>query len=222
MGAGMKGGWLAGLLLGAAAVAAWGWFAPPVPLVDRIVARHCNCVGPLAVAQVTLASYRQEDKLLVHSETFTSRVVSRTALLSLPSWVPGWFLTGEKTFLIPATVGYAVPLAEMTDADLTWDATHAVLTVRRPRVIPQAPQPDMRAASVMIRGGLVILLRNAQETVDRALLAKGMAEVSAEAREKPAMDRAERDADIVLARLFERPLHAAGFRDAKVVVKRKD
>lgn len=214
------GSFLLGMLAaGGLAAGAWQFGGDVVRMPVR--AALCDCAGPLAVAQVTLASYRQEDKLVVHSETFNSRVVSRTQLLDLPAWVPEWFLAGQKTFLIPATVGYAVPLSEMADTDLSWDEEARTLTVRRPQVLPQAPQPEMRAVGVTVRGELVILLRDAQAQMDQKLLAEGMAAVSREARKAEAMGRAERDADIVLARLFERPLRAAGYPEARVIVTRR-
>lgn len=187
---------------------------------DPVRAALCECADPLAVAQVTLATYQQDEKLLVHTETFNTRVSSRTALVGgLPAFLPDWFLSAQKSFLIPATVGYALPLAEIAPGDLRWDPVRRVLGIRRPRTVPQAPQPDMRAVGVTVRGELVLLLRDAQAQVDQALLAKAMAAASEAASRPEPVARAERDADVVLARTFERPLKAAGFADARVVVE---
>lgn len=186
----------------------------------------CDCPGPLKVARATLVEARQEEKLLVRSIRFDARAIAETPILaSKPGMVPDmvWnMLKGRKTLVIPVEVGYAVDLSRMTEQDLSWDDAALTLTVMRPPVQAQQPQPDATHARYEVDNGLVIWWRGAEARLDETVLQAVLSNAALGASGAKPKAAAEQDADTVVARTFRRPLHAAGFPDARVIVKRKE
>jgi hypothetical protein len=217
----MRIGWA---LAGALAVAAWGWFAPPAPLLERLSENYCDCPGPLVVAQATLREQRRERQLLVGSISFDSRAVTEEPLFAdRPDGLPDmlWRLVStRKTIEVPVTIDYVVDLEAMTDADLAWNEATQTLTVQRPPVAARKPQ-IAGGARVEVSNGFVLWLSGAEEQLTETALAALIANAEdAAAREKP-MAEANADADRALAHTFGLPLRAAGFPGAKVVVERR-
>lgn len=208
-------------LVGAFAVAAWGWFSAPQPLLDRWQSRYCDCPGPLKVAQSTLSESRRERQLLVSSITFDSRAVTEEPLLMpRPEGVPEilWNLVStSKTILAPTRIDYVVDLDAMTEKDLAWDEPTGTLTVVRPPVTLRKPQL-LGGAKVEVRNGFVLWISGAEEKLTEVAIAALLANAEAAARREKPMAKAAEDADAALARTFALPLVAAGFPDARVVV----
>lgn len=213
---------LAWLLAGAVGIAAIGWFAPPQPLLDRWQDRYCDCPGPLVVARAALKEQKREQQLLVSSIRFDASAVTEEPLfVSRPEGMPDLFwqlISTRKSVRVPVTVDYVVDLGSMTDADLSWDEASRTLTVRRPAVALRGPQMNGLEAQVEVTNGFVLWISGAEEKLTETALAALTANADAAARGDKPMGRANKDADLAVARTFELPLRAAGFSDAKVIV----
>lgn len=221
----MKMGWAAGFLAGALGVAAWGWVAPPGPLVDRVVAAHCDCPGPLVVARAALKEQKREQQLLVSSIRFDASAVTEEPLfMARPDGIPDllWqLISARKSVRVPVTIDYVVDLAGMGDADLSWDAPSETLTVRRPALAVRGPQIAGIAAKVEVSNGFVLWVSGAEEKLTQTALAALTTNAEAAARRDKPMAQADADADRAVARTFALPLRAAGFSNARVVVTRQ-
>jgi len=218
----MKAGWIGGFVAGALGIAAVGWFAPPQPLIDRMVDAHCDCPGPLVVARAALKEQKREQQLLVSSIRFDASAVTEEPLfMARPDGVPDlvWKLVStRKSVKVPVMIDYVVDLATMGDADLVWDEASATLTVRRPAVAVRGPQIAGIAAKVEVSNGFVLWVTGAEEKLTETALAALTANAEQAARRDKPMAEANAAADRALARTFELPLRAAGFADARVVV----
>jgi hypothetical protein len=217
----MIGRWITGALVGAAAVAAWGWFAPPRPLLDHLAASYCDCPGPLVVARLTLKEQQRERQLLVSSISFDATAVTEEPLfIERPERMPDFLwelISARKTIEMPVTVDYVVDLEAMTPKDLVWDEPSQTLTVRRPQLQLRKPQLS-GGARVAVTNGFVLWVSGAEEKLTETALAAIVANADKAARGEKPMARANTDADQSLARTFELPLRAAGHPKARVVV----
>jgi hypothetical protein len=220
----MKLGWIGGFLAGALGIAAWGWVAPPRALVDRVVAANCDCPGPLVVARAALKEQKREQQLLVSSIRFDASATTEEPLFTArPDGMPDilWQLISTRTSVkVPVTIDYTVDLADMSDADLSWDEPSRTLTVRRPELALRGPQIAGIAARVEVSNGFVLWISGAEEKLTETALAALTANAEAAARRDKPIAQANADADQAIARTFELPLRAAGFRDAEVKVTR--
>lgn len=218
----MKAGWIGGFVAGALGIAAWGWVAPPQPLIDRVLDANCDCPGPLVVARAALKEQKREQQLLVSSIVFDASAVTEEPLfMARPEGLPDllWeLISTRKSVRVPVTIDYVVDLGAMTDTDLAWDEASATLTVRRPKVTVRGPQVAGIAAKVEVSNGFVLWVSGAEAKLTETALAALTANAEAAARGEKPMAKAASDADRALARTFELPLRAAGFADAKVVV----
>ena len=115
----MKAGWLTGFAAGALGVAAVGWFAPPQPLINRVIGAHCDCPGPLVVARAALQEQKREQQLLVSSIRFDASAVTEEPLfIARPDGVPDllWrLISTRKSVQVPVTIDYVVDLSAMIE-----------------------------------------------------------------------------------------------------------
>ncbi|RXD03908.1 DUF4230 domain-containing protein [Sphingomonas sp. UV9] len=188
---------LAGLL------ALWG--------VQRYVSERLT-PNPTTIASASLEGLREQNRLSAFAARYVAVVTSKQSQLGF---------TTEKTLIMPGMVRYEVDMAKLTQADVAWDATSKILSVRLPAVEADGPQVDLNAVREYGSGGVLTTFTDAEKRLDAANRRAGQIELIRQARE-PQMIKLARDATRrAVERSFAMPLRAAGI-DATVAVRFAD
>lgn len=164
------------------------------PGVTQIVSARLRGVGTLKVAEL-------------------SGIVQATAA-DIRGW--GW-LRSDRIIKMPYSVDYFLDLSAIRASDMTWDRASQTLVVDAPDVSVARPNTD-EGRRTLVRTTGVFVTRDAAEQLARrtSLRAEGAAE--SEARSPERMAQARELARRSVASVMTRPLVAAGFDKARVVV----
>jgi len=164
------------------------------PAVSQIVSARLAGMGTLQVAQL-------------------SGIVQATA-----SDIRGFgWLRSDQVVKMPYTVGYFVDVSRIGARDLTWDEKARTLVVDAPDVTVARPNTDEGRRTLVKTTGLFVT-RAAGEALSRRTSLHAEAVAGREARSPERMAQAREHARRAIADLMAKPLAAAGFRRARVVV----
>ena len=164
---------------------------------------------PIAIAQATLLSVRDQGRLTSFAARFVAVVTASESRLGL---------TARKTLIMPGEVRYSVDLARLGRRSLAWDADTSTLTVTLPPLEISGPDIDLTQVREYSEGGLLMALTDAERTLDQANRRSAQDELMRQARERIPTSQARQAAMRTVARTFAMPLRAAGI-DASVAVR---
>lgn len=160
---------------------------------------------------------RREGKLVVRSARLMDTTTATTTATLAGLDVPG--TTAERTLIVPGRVHYAVDLAKLAPADLSFDRATRTLTVRRPSVAPMPPVAELEARRVFDARGLLVPFTDGAADVEERTLSAVLPVLRQEGRNPELLRLADEAVDDMVAWLFVRPLEAAGFADVTVRVE---
>ena len=164
------------------------------PGVSQIVSAKLDAMGSLEVAQL-------------------SGIVQATA-----SDIRGFgWLRSDQVVKMPYTVGYFVDVSKISAKDLTWDEKARTLVVDAPDVTVAPPNTDEGQRTLVKTTGLFVT-RAAGEALSKRTSLHAEAVADHEARSPERMAQAREHARRAIADLMAKPLAAAGFANARVVV----
>jgi hypothetical protein len=164
---------------------------------------------PMALADATLLSVREQGRTTLFTARFVAVVTSSETRLGL---------TARKTLIMPGEIRYGVDLARLRHEHLAWDAATRTLTVTLPPLEIAGPRIDLNQVQEYREGGILMALTNAEATLDETNRRRAQQELIRQAREIAPMGEARDAAMRVVARSFAMPLRAAGI-DASVAVR---
>lgn len=128
----------------------------------------------------------------------------------------GW-LRSDQVVKMPYSVGYYVDLSKVGANDLTWDAASRTLVVDAPDVTVGEPNTDEGRRTLVKTSGLFVT-RAAGEALSRRTSLRAEAVASHEAQSPERMAQAREHARRAIAAVMAKPLAAAGFGHARVIV----
>lgn len=178
-------------------------------LLLRPAAERSAGPDPVALADSTLISVREQGRLTLFAARFVAVVTSRETRLGL---------TARKTLIMPGEVRYGVDLRRLRREHLAWDSATRTLTVTLPPLEIAGPRIDLNEVQEYAEGGILMALTDAEETLDETNRRRAQQELMRQAREARPMGLARDAAMRSVARAFAMPLRAAGI-DASVAVR---
>jgi hypothetical protein len=165
-----------------------------------------------SVASASLKGMREQNRLTAFAANYSAVVTSEQRRFGL---------SAKKTLIMQGLVRYEIDLAKLAANDVRWDESNGTLRIRIPDVEPSAPQIDLQSIQEYGGDGILTALTNAEDALDDANRAKGLAKL-AEQAEGPVPMRLARDAARkAVIQNFTAPLKAAGI-NAKVVAQYGD
>lgn len=192
--------------LGAVAL---GWAVTDKQPVDTEV-KHDGFfqITTTKVLATTVESLRDENRLLVFSYKGNARVQTERT-----KW---WVFGGRQELSVPAVVNYYVDLSDLTLADVSYNETAKLVTVRLPRVTlgDVAFQPEN---AMTTSGGLLAWDDDQVEAMRKLNYASARRAMVAQAQQPGLLNAAKRQATTNVTAYFEIPLRIAGQPDVKVV-----
>lgn len=199
-----------GLLAATHAVAlGFGYVAAPKQLLDSEV-KHTGffTVDTTKVLATTVESLRDENKLLVFSYKGTAKVQAGRTVL--------WLFGGEQELSVPAAVSYYLDLSDLSLADVSYNETAKLVTVKLPKVTlgDIAFQPEN---ATTINGGVLTFSDEQVEALRKANYANARRAMVAQAQQPGLLNAAKRQAKANVESYFAIPLRIAGIPDVKVV-----
>lgn len=192
--------------LGAAAL---GWALTDKRPVDTEV-KHSGyfTVETTQILAATVASLRDENRMLVFSYRGNADVRAEHRWL--------WLFRGRQELSVPGVVNYYVDLSSVTLADVSYNETAKIVTVRLPRVTlgDIAFQPELASAS---NGGVLTWSEDEVEALRKLNYKAARRAMVAQAQQPGLLNAAKRQAITNISSLFEVPLRIAGQPEIKVV-----
>ena len=170
--------------------------------------------GPDAetVASSALQSMRAQNRLVPFVARYVSVVSSRQERL-------GGLVSSERTLILPGDVRYELDLAQLGPEDVQWDAGSNTLSVTLPEVEIAGPEVDLAAAREYGENGVLSVVTDADQALDRNNRARAVADLRKQAGSPMPMRLAREAGRQAVERSFALPLQAAGFDNAKVVAR---
>ncbi len=165
---------------------------------------------PKTIASSSLESMRAQNRLIA----FVARYVSVTS-----SRQSRFGFSAERTLILPGNVRYEVDLSKLQPADVRWDSGSQTLSVRMPDVEVAGPEVDLAAAREYGNGRVLTTIFGGEQRLNEANRAAAVADLRKQAQAEVPMRLARQSARQAIERSFAMPLKAAGFEDAKVVVR---
>jgi len=177
------------------AIGAGFWF------LGDTIKRQFMAPSPTTVAQASLESLREQNRLSTFAARYVAVVTSKQTRLGL---------TAQKTMIMPGMVRYEVDLSKLQQSDLNWDAANNRLSITLPPLEIVGPDVDMDQIREYGAGGILMALTNAEEALDSANRKAAKDELVRQAREAMPMRLARDATKRAVERSFEMPLKAAG------------
>ena len=191
------------------AAAAAGYLSADRRPVDTEV-QHTGffTVDTTKILSATVDSLREENKLLVYSYKGSTTVRTDHTVM--------WIFGGHQELIVPAAVSYYVDLSDLSLADVSYNETAKIVTVRLPRVTlgDIAFQPE---AATTINGGLLTFSEAQVEALRKLNYRGARRAMVAQAQQPGLLDAARRQAAIDVQKNFEVPLRISGQPDVRVV-----
>lgn len=153
------------------------------------------------IATASLQGLREQARLVPFVARFVAVTTSEQSRFGLKA---------QQTMILPGVVRYELDLNEITARDLAWDEANKTLTVYLPPLILTGPEVDLAGMQAYDGGGLLMVLTDAQKTLDAANKQRGQKELLAQARGAVPMRLARDAARTAMERSFAMPLRAAG------------
>ena len=165
---------------------------------------------PETIASASLESMRAQNRLIAFVARYVSVTSSRTSRFGF---------SAERTLILPGDVRYELDLSKLQPSDVTWEASSQTLRVKLPEVEIAGPDVDLSAAREYGAGGVLSALTNTEQGLDQANRTAAVQDLRKQASAEVPMRLARQAARAAIERSFAMPLKAAGFEDAKVVVR---
>lgn len=165
-------------------------------------------VDTTKVLATTVESLRAENRLLVFSYKGSAKVQAERRWL--------WLFGGRQELSVPAVVNYYVNLSELTLADVSYNETAKIVTVRLPTVTlgDIAFQPEN---ATTINGGILTWDDDEVEGLRKLNYKNARRAMVMQAQQPGLLNAAKRQATSNITGLFEIPLRIAGQPDVKVL-----
>ncbi|UZK66174.1 DUF4230 domain-containing protein [Sphingomonas sp. M1-B02] len=176
-------------------IAAGFWF------LGESVRRQFLGANPVTVAQSSLESLREQNRLSTFQARYVAVVTSKQSRLGM---------TAQKTMIMPGMVRYEVDLSKLQQKDLRWDAGNNRLSITLPQVEVIGPAVDINNVREYDGGGLLMTLTDVESKLDDANRKAGQAELVRQAREATPMKLARDATRRAVERSFTMPLKAVG------------
>jgi hypothetical protein len=167
---------------------------------------------PETVASSALQSMRAQNRLVPFVARYVSVVSSRQERL-------GGMVSAERTLILPGDVRYELDLSQLDGNDVTWDAASNTLSVTLPEIEIAGPEVDLAAAREYGENGVLSVVTDANQALDRNNRARAVADLRKQAGSPMPMRLAREAGRQAVERSFALPLQAAGFDNAKVVAR---
>jgi hypothetical protein len=167
---------------------------------------------PETVASSALQSMRAQNRLVPFVARYVSVVSSRQERL-------GGLVSSERTLILPGDVRYELDLAQLGPEDVQWDASSSTLNVTLPEIEIAGPEVDLAAAREYGENGVLSVVTDADQALDRNNRARAVADLRKQAGADVPMRLAREAGRQAVERSFALPLQAAGFDNAKVVAR---
>ncbi|MCF2515445.1 DUF4230 domain-containing protein [Sphingomonas sp. G124] len=167
---------------------------------------------PETVASSALQSMRAQNRLVPFVARYVSVVSSRQERL-------GGLVSSERTLILPGDVRYELDLAQLGPDDVKWDAASNTLNVTLPEIEIAGPEVDLAAAREYGEGGVLSVVTDADQALDRNNRARAVADLRKQAASPVPMRLAREAGRQAMERSFALPLQAAGFDSAKVIAR---
>jgi len=167
---------------------------------------------PETVASSALQSMRAQNRLVPFVARYVSVVSSRQERL-------GGLVSSERTLILPGDVRYELDLAQLGSEDVRWDAASNTLNVTLPEIEIAGPEVDLAAAREYGESGVLSVVTDADQALDRHNRARAVADLRKQAGSAVPMRLAREAGRQAIERSFALPLQAAGFDNAKVVAR---
>lgn len=168
--------------------------------------------NPETVASSALQSMRAQNRLVPFVARYVSVVSSRQERL-------GGLVSSERTLILPGDVRYELDLAQLGPEDVQWDAGSSTLNVTLPEIEIAGPEVDLAAAREYGENGVLSVVTDADQALDRNNRARAVADLRKQAGAQMPMRLAREAGRQAVERSFALPLQAAGFDNAKVVAR---
>ena len=186
-----------------------GYYLAPRQPVDTEV-KHTGFfqIDTTKVLATTVESLRDENKLLVFSYKGSATVSAERQRY--------WVFSGHQQLIVPAVVNYYLDLSDLTLANVSYNDTAKLVTVKLPRVTlgDIAFQPEN---ATTINGGVLTYGEETVEALRKMNFAKARRAMVAQAQQPGLLKTAKRQAITDVQNYFEIPLRIAGRPDVKVV-----
>jgi len=167
---------------------------------------------PETVASSALQSMRAQNRLVPFVARYVSVVSSRQERF-------GGLVSSERTLILPGDVRYELDLAQLVPEDVQWDAGSNTLSVTLPEIEIAGPEVDLAAAREYGENGVLSVITDADQALDRNNRARAVADLRKQAGAAVPMRLAREAGRQAMERSFALPLQAAGFDNAKVVAR---
>jgi hypothetical protein len=167
---------------------------------------------PETVASSALQSMRAQNRLVPFVARYVSVVSSRQERL-------GGLVSSERTLILPGDVRYELDLAQLGPEDVQWDASSSTLNVTLPEIEIAGPEVDLAAAREYGENGVLSVVTDADQALDRNNRARAVADLRKQAGADVPMRLAREAGRQAVERSFALPLQAVGFDNAKVVAR---
>ncbi len=167
---------------------------------------------PETVASSALQSMRAQNRLVPFVARYVSVVSSRQERF-------GGLVSSERTLILPGDVRYELDLAKLGPEDVQWDAGSNTLAVTLPEIEIAGPEVDLAAAREYGENGVLSVVTNADQALDRNNRARAVADLRRQAGAAVPMRLAREAGRQAVERSFALPLQAAGFNNAKVIAR---
>lgn len=160
------------------------------------------------VLATTVESLRDENRLLAFSYKGNARVSAERTRF--------WLLSGTQDLNVPAVVNYYLDLSGLTLADVSYNNTAKIVTVRLPAITVGdiAFQPENAST---VNGGVLTYGEGTVEALRRLNYKSARRAMVAQAQQPGLLNEARRRAIENVQAYFEIPLRIAGRPDVKVV-----
>jgi hypothetical protein len=186
-----------------------GYSLAPRELLDEEVKNAGYfTVDTTKILSATVASLREENKLLVYSYKGTATVTaSRKAL---------WFLNGRQKIIVPAVVNYTMDLSDLSLTDVSYEDSSKLVTVKLPRLTigDIAFQPE---EATTINGGLLTFSEEQTEELRKLNYASARRAMIKQAQQAGFVKIAKMRAKDNVESYFTIPLRLAGMPSVRVV-----
>jgi hypothetical protein len=183
-------------------------------LAFRWVGSWFNAPAPVTIAQASLQSMREQQRLTTLSARYVSVVTSSQSHA-------GGLLKPQKTMIMQGDVRYEVDLAALTQDNVRWDEATKTLSVTLPPIEISEPQVDLKSIREYDNGSLGLTLTNAEDALDSANRDAALKSLTEQAQAPLPLRTARESAQRAIARSFALPLRAAGV-EANVEVRFAD
>ena len=167
---------------------------------------------PETVASSALQSMRAQNRLVPFVARYVSVVSSRQERL-------GGLVSSERTLVLPGDVRYELDLAKLGPEDVQWDASTNVLSVTLPEIELAGPEVDLAAAREYGKNGVLSVITDADQALDRNNRARAIADLRRQAGADVPLRLAREAGRQAVERSFALPLQAAGFDRVRVVAR---